>query len=168
MEVKSPIKPPASIKLERHGDVFYTSSVALRRRTVSAGGFSDRCHARGGLRRPCSLLTRRHRQGDRDRQGSGVQECAFGWRRAASARVDTRNDFHRDRDQESRLSSEGTLRGTELVTRRADNLFSIAGGKILSLPVDGRLAGSGRHRSCCPLQHRSRNLAGWQSAGDQS
>ena len=57
LEVKSPIKPPASIKLERNGDLF-TLSVCTEGRGLSAGRVGDRCLARGGPCRPCGVLAR--------------------------------------------------------------------------------------------------------------
>ena len=57
LEVKSPIKPPASIKLERNGDLF-TLSVAPWGDELSAGRLGDGCLVGGGLCRPGGVLTR--------------------------------------------------------------------------------------------------------------
>ena len=57
MEVKAPIKPPASIKLERNGDLF-TLSVAPKGESYPAGRVGDRRLARGSPCRPGGVLTR--------------------------------------------------------------------------------------------------------------
>ena len=167
LEVKAASVSPATIKLERTGDLFTLSVVSGD--SARPAGSRDGRDARGSSCWFGGVFSRHDRFGNCDFRGGEVQECAGGRRPNACARIDAGNRDDRQRAAPGGLPGQGAFRGTQLVSRKTERLSSsTGGGRIYTLPVEGGAPHAPGHRRGSPLQQRPRARARRPVAGDQS